>query len=291
MLINVESVKNLKLSLLHNIKIFLKFRLMISRFYYAIKYIKYWFFASHKKGHGIHSPFVYALVNKVFNNKKNSIELEKIYAILSDYLKNTKKITLDEHGAKTQFRSRENLSIRKIIKQSAIPKKYGRLLYNLAGYFKPESILELGTSVGISTAFIGSAPKNSEFITIDASEAKLNVAKEIANRLDLNKIQFIHGNFDEVLDSALLKINNLDFVFFDGNHRKEPTLRYFQSCLEKAHNNSVFIFDDIHWSNEMEEAWNEIKRNKKVRVSIDIFRMGIVFFRSELSFQHFVIKF
>ena len=275
----------------HNIKFFLKFQLMISRINYAVKNIKYLIFAGHKKGHGIHSPFVYNLIKNVFNKKDINSELQKVLEFYKIINASDELVEFENSGAGSAFGIKKSLTLSQIIHRSGIPIKYGKLLFNLVNHFNPETILELGTSVGISSAFIGSAAKEARFITIDASETKLNKAKELSENLGLKNIRFVKGDFDDVLESVLSSTNKLDFVFIDGNHKKEPTLKYFEQCLNKSHNNSVFIFDDIHWSDDMEKAWDEIKRNPKVRVSIDIFRMGIIFFRSELSYQQYVIKF
>ena len=98
------------------------------------------------------------------------------------------------------------------------------------------------------------------------------------------------GSFDEELPKILAS-NTPDFVFFDGNHRKDPTLRYFNWCLDKATDDSIFIFDDIHWSDDMESAWDDIKSHKRVTVTIDLFEMGIVFFKKKQAKQHFIVRF
>ncbi|HAN20006.1 MAG: hypothetical protein A2X13_05025 [Bacteroidetes bacterium GWC2_33_15] len=264
---------------------------MISRLNYPIRFIQYWLFAKHKKGHGIHSPFVFNLINTVFNKRNTSIELEKIVKIYNEYKKNVHQVTYTDLGAGATSSGTKSVSVGKIVKQSSVTKKYGQLLFSLIRYFKPTDILELGTSVGISTAYIGLAAPASNYTTIEGSDAKLKIAKQISGRLELKNIRYIHGEFDKILESVLNGFKKLDFVFFDGNHKKEPTLNYFNLCLKKAHKNTVFVFDDIHWSKEMEQAWKEIKQDKNTRVSIDLFQMGIVFFNDELSYQHYIIKF
>ncbi len=79
-------------------------------------------------------------------------------------------------------------------------------------------------------------------------------------------------------------------LFIDGNHQKEATLAYFEKLLPTVHNDSVMIFDDIHWSKGMEEAWEIIKQHSEVRVTIDTFQWGLVFFRREQEKEHFVIR-
>lgn len=261
---------------------------MISRFRYAFNYFRYLLFAKHKKGHGIHSPFMFNLIKKVFNNKTVDKDLEKIFTLHNQLIQSKELITFDEIGAGSIYRPSGKKTIGRLVKRSSINKKYGKLLYDLMCYFKCKNVLELGTSVGISTAYMAQQSEN--IISIEGIKAKAEIAQKIATQLNQHT-EFIVGNFDQVLESVLNSFEKLDFVFFDGNHRKESTLKYFKLCLEKVHNDTIFVFDDIHWSVEMEEAWNEINKNKKVKVSVDLFQMGLIFFKKELSYEQYVIKF
>ncbi len=101
----------------------------------------------------------------------------------------------------------------------------------------------------------------------------------------------VTGNIDQTLAAHVPALESIDLVFFDANHRYEPTLRYFETCLPKTHNDSLFVFDDIHWSAEMERAWAEIKAHPAVTVTIDLFWVGLVFFRREQPKQDFVLRF
>lgn len=263
---------------------------MISQLKYTLKYLKYLFFAKHKKGHGIHSPFMFDLVTKVFNNNIVGNDLQKVLKI-HNRLKNSKEILeYNEIGAGSAYKNKKKQTLGQIISSSSINKKYGKLLFNIVRYLEPENILELGTSVGISTAYIAQASRNSNLKSIEGVKVKTKIAQDTAQKLNLNT-EFITGNFNDIIDDIVKKYKKLDFVFFDGNHKKQSTLKYFNTCLEKIHNDSIFIFDDIHWSDEMEEAWNEIINNKSVRVSVDLFRMGLIFFKQELSYEQYVIKF
>jgi len=263
---------------------------MISQLKYALKYFKYLLFAKHKKGHGIHSPFMFELITKVFTNKPIEDDLQKVFDIHDRLKKSTELLEFNEIGAGSLYKRKKKQSLNKIIKRSSVNKKYGKLLFNLIKYFEPKEILEIGTSVGISTAYIAQASKNSNFKSIEGIKAKTRIAEKVAQELDQNT-EFIIGDFDDIIDDITKSFEQLDFVFFDGNHKKQNTLKYFNTCLQKVHNNSIFIFDDIHWSTEMEEAWDEIKRNQTVKVSVDLFRMGLIFFKQELSYQQYVIKF
>ncbi len=263
---------------------------MNQRLRYALNFIKYWLFAKHRKGHGIHSPFLFELIIKVLNNKKTDDDLKNVLEIYTKYKNSKELLTYNEIGAGTSYRKSKELSIGEITKRSSVNKKYGSLLFRLIKYFNCEDILELGTSIGISTTFIAQANTKSNFISIEGVTEKINVAKEIRSELNQNT-KFIVTNLNDNLESILKEFEKLDFVYFDANHTKESTLKYFNLCINKSHNDSIFVFDDIHWSKGMEKAWAEIKNNKNVRLSVDLYRMGLIFFRKELSKEHYVIKF
>lgn len=252
---------------------------------FILKYFKYYFSAKTK--HGIHSPFVFDLATSVLENKNQFYDYEKIEKLRSKLLENTKEIFVTDLGAGKSGKRR----ICDIAKQAEKSKKYGQLLFRLVNKFRPETILDLGTSLGITTLYLASANKQSKVITIEGCPETAKVAEKNFKKYDAKNIQQVIGNFDDVLVSVRAKHNQLDFVFFDGNHKKEPTLRYFTQCLQYINNDSVFVFDDIHWSDEMEEAWEEIKNHSEVTVTMDLFFLGIVFFRKEQSKEHFIVRF
>ena len=156
-------------------------------------------------------------------------------------------------------------------------------------YFKPKTTFEFGTSVGLATSAMHLGNPKSKIITLEGCPNTMNVAENQFNQFDFDGIKTIIGEFDSSLNMLHLK-STLDFVYFDGNHQKEATLKYFEFCLQHINNNSVFIFDDIHWSKNMDEAWEEIKKHPKVKVTIDTYQWGIVFFRKEQVKEHFTIR-
>lgn len=241
--------------------------------------------------HGVHSPFVYELLLSTIYNKRNFyayLQIEKLRNALS---LSDEKLECMDLGAGSHVKNTFKKSVKDILTSAAKPPKYAQLLFRLVNHFQPATILELGTSLGISSAYMAVANSKSNLITIEGCNEIADVAKRNFKNLELKNIEQVVGNFDEVLPDVLKKVNQLDFVFFDGNHRKEATLNYFRQCLEKANEKSVFIFDDIYWSAEMTEAWDEIKKHEQVTVSLDLFYMGIVFFRKEQVKQNFIIRY
>lgn len=242
--------------------------------------------------YSIHSPFVYDLLAKVIKNKEYDLGYQTIRKLRAELKANDQLINIEDFGAGSRDNKAMKIQRRvaDIAKLTSVKDKYAKMLFRLISHFKPQIILELGTSLGISSALFSVAAPESEIHTIEGSEEILNIAKRNFSSLKLKNINCTQGLFDEVLPAKLKAIKKLDFVFFDGNHRKEPTIKYFEQCLAYKHNESIFVFDDIHWSNGMEEAWKYIKAHPESIVCIDLFFMGIVFFKKELSKQEFIYK-
>ncbi|MBI1343692.1 MAG: SAM-dependent methyltransferase [Terrimonas sp.] len=258
----------------------------------SLKYILYYLSASSRKGHGIHSPFVYDFIRKVLGDKKKYPAYARVEGLRKQLLCDTGMVWVDDFGAGSGSGKSGQRSVRSIAKRAAKSGKYGQLIFRMANYYQPATILELGTSLGLTSAYLSLGAEKARVITMEGASGIAELARQNFLKLGLQKIEIVEGDFDLTLNTALAGIQNLDLVFVDGNHRKEPTERYFMSLLERAHNDSVFIFDDIHWSHEMEEAWQNIIRHPSVRCSIDLFFLGIIFFRKEFKEPvHQVIRF
>ena len=239
----------------------------------------------------MHSPFVYYLNDIVLPDIYFYHDFDKIEALRNSLLENKSEIEVTDLGAGSKNNNGKRRSIQSITKNTSKPARIGRLLFKLVDFFQPQNIIELGTSMGISTAYIACAKKNANVYTLEGSDTILSQAQKNLDSLGLNHITFINGNFDSKLPILLDKLVSVDFVFIDGNHRYQPTIRYFQWLIEKVHEDSVLIFDDIHWSKEMQQAWQEIIIHPKVKISIDLYDIGIVLFRTAQPKEHFVLKY
>lgn len=262
---------------------------MINKIQFIYKYVHYYLTSQTK--HDIHSPFVYDLVTKVFNCDKklplfNSIESQRKF-----YLNDKTKIDIRDFGAGFAGIKYKQQTLSYISRRSSKPQKYARLLYRLTDYLKPHNMLELGTSVGISAVYQALGNSDGKLITIEGCENTAAVAMKTFNALRTKNITLVNDEFEKALDTIFKEPIKIDYVFIDGNHRKEPTLNYFDQCIKHAHPETVFIVDDINWSQEMQNAWNEIKQHPKVRITIDIFMMGIVFINSDFTKENFIIRF
>ncbi|MCF8301881.1 MAG: class I SAM-dependent methyltransferase [Bacteroidales bacterium] len=241
----------------------------------------------------VHSPFIYEVYTKAIQDNTTYEDYKKVESMRKELLTNNNPIEVIDFGAGAQERHYKSSlkRISEIAKKTASTPKNGQTLYRLIKYFKPQTMLELGTSIGISTAYQALAAPESKIHCIEGAANAAAKAEENLKYLGLKNFRIEIGNFDALLPKILKTIDKLDYVFFDGNHRKEPTLNYFNQCAEKAHNNSVFVLDDIHWSKGMEEAWEHIQQDERVTATIDLFFLGIIFFKKELSKEHFILKY
>ena len=265
---------------------------MYSSFQLALKYFKYWLTAASGKGHGVHSPFVYDFIKNVLNDRRQFDCFRYIESLRSELKNDNTEINVPDFGAGSRMQLNNKRKISAIARSSLKPKKYSQLLFRIVHYFKPETIVELGTSLGITTSYLSFANPDVKIITMEGAPEVAIIAKNNFNHLNLSNIKIVEGNFDETLSIVNSQLSTLNFAFIDGNHRKQPTLNYFHQLLNKANDKSIFIFDDIHWSAEMEEAWDEIKKHQSITLTIDLFFIGIVFFRKEQKTnEHFIIRF
>jgi len=263
---------------------------MYSPFQLAFKYLDYILQSSNGKGHGIHSPFVFEFVTKVLNGEKDQHVYDAVELVRKQLLQNNTSITVEDFGAGSRVIGTRQREVKQIASTSLKPKKYSQLLHRMVQHYQPKTILEIGTSLGITTSYLAKADDNASVITMEGAEAIAAIAQQNFASLGISNIQQVTGNFDDTLPATLSSLSTVDFAFIDGNHRYEPTISYFQQILAKSHNNTIIILDDIYWSKEMEAAWNWVKKHEQVTLTIDLFAIGIVVLRKEiLHQQHFRI--
>lgn len=258
-------------------------------FNFISDYLKHRF--TSKSRHGTHSPFVYKLTDEVIYDFKSKIEYKSIEAQRKKLFNDDSLVTVTDLGAGSHLNKNRTKKVSQIAKNALKNPALAQLIYRLAKDNNPKSIIELGTCLGITTAYLSKACPEAEVITIEGCPETAKVAYNNFKELDLENVELQVGNFDVLLPEVIANAEKLDFVYIDGNHRKEATLNYFNWCLPKVHENSLLIFDDIYWSKGMKEAWEEIKNHPDVVVTIDLFWIGLVYFRKGQVKEHFKIKF
>ncbi|TXK33255.1 class I SAM-dependent methyltransferase [Pontibacter qinzhouensis] len=258
-------------------------------FRFATEYLLYRLRAF--KLHGVHSPFVFDLYHNVICHDGHFEAYDRVETLREKLLQSQQQLQVTDFGAGSKSGLKKVRKVKDIARTSAKPAKYGQLLYRLVNHFQPKTIFDLGTSLGITTSYLAEARKLASLYTFEGCPAIAQAAKENLQLLGLQQVQIVVGNLDKTLEKQLTHTNLLDFAFFDGNHRYEPTMRYFGACLQKHHELSVFVMDDIYWSKEMKRAWQDIKKHPQVHQTVDLFFIGLVFFRKTQPKEHFTLRF
>jgi predicted O-methyltransferase YrrM len=208
-----------------------------------------------------------------------------------ELMRSKQQIAVYDLGEGGKFKKNYTRKVGQIAATSSKKAAEGRILYNLSAYVKPSVILELGTSFGISTMYLKLGNPSARIITIEGCPEIASIAVNNFRKNNMADVEVIVGSFDEVLPGLIHSGLLPDMVFVDGNHGYNATLRYFEILLPLMKNDSLMIFDDIHWSDEMELAWREIEQSPDVSVTVDLFHLGLVFFKKELSRQNFTIMY
>ena len=251
------------------------------------KYLQHFFTARHTGGHGVHSPFLFNFTNFVIYEKNPFYAYKAIEDIRKSLLKDKREIAVTDFGTGNNRQK----TIKSIARRSLKEAKYGQLLFRIVNSFTCQNVLELGTSLGITTSYLASVSRKTSCTTIEGCAETAKVAADGFKKLGLDNVNQIIGNIDEILPDVLDDNTNLDFVFIDANHRYEPLMRYFEQILPNLNDNSVLIVDDLYWSAEMEKAWKSIKKHPKVSATIDLFQLGIVFFNPQLNKKDYKMRY
>lgn len=255
---------------------------------YPVKaYLAYWLKAVN--AHSLHSPFIYELYTQVIQPAQRPLH-QGIELIRKDFKANQHRVEVEDFGVGSKTAESRQRKISQIAKTGVTSAHYAAMMDRLISYFSYTEILELGTSIGLTTLYLSNG-KDRKVTTMEGASSLLNMAKKNFKKEKRGNIQVVHGNIDTELDRMLNKLSKLDFVFFDANHRYEATIKYFECCLRHVNINGCFIFDDIHWSKPMEQAWDKIKQHHQVTITIDLFQMGMVFFNPDLKKRDYILSF
>ena len=243
--------------------------------------------AHYRKGHWVHSPFTFHTLNYVIFERTPYYSFNIIESLRQQLLHDNTTLTLQPLGtsqAKTTTIARE-------LKNSTKSPRQAQLLQRLCASNQSHYIMELGTNLGLSTAYLASNNSNSQVYTLEGQPQLCQIAQQNFKQLHLNNIQIIEGNINNTLPTLIQQIPQIDLLFIDANHQYQATINYYKLAKSKVHKNTIIIFDDIHWSEGMQQAWNEIRQDPDIRLAIDIFHMGIVWFNTDIPKQHYIVAF
>ena len=234
------------------------------------------------------STMASSLVINCLRSKADMSMKRKFNIIRKKLLSDTNCITVTDYGTGSKFFKGNVRQIARIARYAGIRKRKGELLIRLMNYLKPKNILEIGTSVGLGTACLALGSNNSNIITLEGCPETMNVAENLFKEFNLKNIKTDVGRFEDTLPDIICN-KKFDFIYFDGNHSKKPTIQYFEQCLSTVHDGTLFLFDDIYWSREMEKAWEYVMAHKRVSCTLDIAGWGLVFFESQYIKEHHCI--
>ena len=243
-----------------------------------------------KDEHSIHSPFLFDFVTSCFDTKNYFYAFDELKIIRNQLLNDKSSIQYSDIGRPSYSLKKNTRKIKDILITSVSPQKYSELYFRIIQFLKAQNVLELGTSLGLNTMYLAKATPG-KVISIEGQKSLFAYAQNLLNKNKIQNVQLINAYFDDVLPTLLKEIT-FDFVLIDGNHTYDATMRYFNLLSNYTHPLSVIILDDIYWSPEMTKAWNDIKKNNKIKITIDIYRAGIIIFNPNIIYsQHFVLKY
>lgn len=241
--------------------------------------------------HGVHSPFIFDLVEQVLRPTAPVPGGEAIEKLRDDLFESEQVIRVNDLGAGSRVLDLPIRPVRDIARTSLKPAKQARMLYRLAQWCDPATIVELGTSFGLTTLYLARGAEEARVITVEGCPQIHRIARHHFELLRQTNIEAVLGSFNNTLPQLLKTLERVDMAFIDGHHAEEPTVELFTRLAERAHNNSVFVLDDIHWSTGMERAWERVKQHERVTVTVDLYDLGLVFFRQEQAPQHFRLRY
>jgi len=251
--------------------------------------VKHWLQALNE--HSLHAPFVYDFYTQLLRPDNKEPIFRSIEELRRQFLQDHSQISAKTFGALSRFNNGNQKRISQIARVELSSAKSSRLLYRIAHHYQPKVSVELGTSLGINTLYLSAAHERGTVYTLEGCPMTAQCARNLFDQWPIKNIQLIEGNIDETLPSLLRRTGQVDFAYLDANHRYSPTLGYYHQLKQKAGPGSIFTLDDLYWSRGMEQAWKEIQQDPEVSLSLDLYRLGILFFRPLKQKQRYYLMF
>jgi len=259
------------------------------------KFLEHQLFIRYRKGRGIHSPYLFEFVHDVVFNAAGMEPPDWLTEEHRAMLGDTRVIPADRRGSfGTGSGERDRAgerTVRSFVRGSSVSRKYGALLYRISRWFSPEMIVELGTGLGVSTLYLAAGAPGVPLHSMEGDMERAAIAAQLMCRRNLEGVSIHWGELERKLEDLLPQVPGRFLVFLDANHRYEPALRYAGLLLERAGGEAILVMDDIHWSREMYRAWKEVISWPEVRMSIDLFHMGILLLRKDLQKRNVKINY
>ena len=250
-------------------------------------------------GEGIHSPYLFHLVRMIISDDNRYYCWSAIEERRQAMLHAPKRIEVTDYGSKGQGATYSCL-VSDVARNSLESARNAQVFFRIVNWLsheagKPLEIIELGTNLGITTAYLASVSASNHVTTYEGSESLVELAQLNWKKLGLKNIEVVQGNIDETLlihsrKSKVESKKTFDVAFVDANHRFEPTCRDIDFLAARVHEKSMIIVDDIHHSKDMERAWKWIQERNDVTSTMDFFDFGLVFFDSHYLKKHYRLR-
>ena len=272
-------------------------------------FIRHFLTAWNTSGEAIHSPYLFRLVRFVLRDENAYYCFRDIERRREFLLACEDSLDVVDYGSAG---SPEGLHVQRrvcdIAKNHLESARVGQVLFRIVNFLheeekRPLQILELGTSLGITTAYLASPDSRNKVVTMEGSEAVLRVAQGVWKMLKLENIEWIQGNIDDTLyniccvqnsdvsvQSSGAKGERIDLAYVDANHTYEATMRYADFLLNRLTEKGILVLDDIHYSEPMERAWSELKADPRVTTSMDLYHVGLLFVDTHYLKRHYRIR-
>jgi len=239
-------------------------------------------FAS-KTRHGVHSPFVYSLIDQCIYRSRPKPERRFV-----TFFERLKQDATPLKGMDYGKNEETIVPVSVYAKQSAMPNFQVALMHRLVHYLKPASVLELGSNLGKSLAMMAAENPECELIGVEGNSSVAAYANQNLRALQLGNAKVVCSTFDAFLENDKL---SFDMIFLDGDHHYEPTMRYFNAIKHRLNGGGAIVLHDLYYSDGMKRAWAEIKKDRNVTITIDLFFFGLVWLGKNQAKENFSIKF
>ena len=287
--------------------------------YRVSSWLKHQLTARNTGGHGVHSPYLFEWVRMVMSDKNTYYVWDEIEEIRQEMLKDTRELEFVDYGSggplptsPSKGRSANMRRVCDIAKGSLARRKEAQLLARLVGWLgrplltsplrggigdeasedrKGLTIVELGTSLGVTTAYLAAMDSRNKVVTYEGCPAVAEVARANWEKLGLSNIACVVGEITvDSLQLTVDRLSGIDVAFIDANHTCEATLTYFNALASRVYEKSVVVVDDIHYNEDMEKAWKAICADERVTTTMDLYRMGLVFFDKHYWRKHYKMR-
>lgn len=243
-----------------------------------------------KNARDIHSPFIFGVYNEVLKDRRHFYAFDEIEGLQERLKSSDESILVTDFGEGGSKQRQYETTIGRLVLHTKRPQKYARLFFRIVSFLKARNILELGTSLGFTTAYMASARKDARVLSIEGCPNISKSALKNFEILALDNIELQTGRFEDILPAILKEKATFDLIFIDGHHNEKATMKYFEQILPHLTAHSVLMVDDIHWSPGMHRAWKQILKHPDCTLSVDLYYFGLVFNRPNQAREHFILR-